>query len=128
MSNWINSLLYIFTQKIYIVYIRNTDMVVRMSWMVSFRKYIIILVIFCLLGTLTKACHYNEEEEKCYKEEKEETIVEEEEEPHYESVSSITESKWFIILDRLIERYPILERIIERIFQWIFNNLLGLDY
>jgi len=103
-------------------------MVVRMNWMVLVRKWIIVLVIFCILGTLTQACHYYDKEEKCYEEEKEGIIVEEKTEPLEESGSGITESKWFIILDKLIERYPIIERIIERIFQWIFNYLLGLDY
>ena len=104
-------------------------MVVRMSWMVLVRKWIIVMMIFCLLGTLTQACHdYEEEEEKCYEEEKEEIIVEEKVEPPEESGSDITESKWFIILDKLIERHPIIERIIEWIFQWIFNNLLDMDY
>ncbi len=96
--------------------------------MVLVRKWIIVLVIFCLLGTLSQACHDNVEEEKCSEEEKEESIVEEKVDTPEQSVSGITESKWFIILDKLIERYPIIERIIERIFQWIFNNLLGLDY
>ncbi len=103
-------------------------MVVRMSWMVLVRKWIIVLVIFCLLGTITLACESYEPEEKCYEEEKEEIIVEEKVDSPTQSVSGITESKWFIILDKLIERYPIIERIIERIFQWIFNNLLGMDY
>ena len=98
-----------------------------MNWMVFTRKWIIVAIIFCLLAPIAQACH-EYEEEKCYEEEKEEPVVEEEQKPTYESVSGITESKWFIILDRLIERYPILERIIERIFQWIFSNLLGLDY
>ena len=97
-----------------------------MNWMGFLRKWILVAVIFCLLGTIAQACH-EYEEEKCYEEEKTEIIVEEEQ-PAYDSVSGITDSKWFIILDRLIERYPILERIIERIFQWIFSNLLGLDY
>ena len=98
-----------------------------MSWMVFVRKWILVAVIFCLLGTIAQACE-EYEEEKCYEKEKEEYVEKEVEEPTYESVSGITDSKWFIILDRLIERYPILERIIERIFQWIFSNLLGLDY
>ena len=98
-----------------------------MNWRAITHKWIILLVIFCLLGTLAQACHEYEEEEKCY-EEKEETTVEENVETQTETLSSITESKWFIVLDKLIERYPIIERIIERIFQWIFNNLLGLDY
>jgi hypothetical protein len=98
-------------------------MVVRMNWMVFVRKWIIVAVIFCLIGTITQACHYQEEKE-CY--EKEEKVVEEE--PNYESATGIIDSKWFQILDKLIQRFPILERIIERIFQWIFNNLLGLDY
>lgn len=99
------------------------------NWMVLVRKWIIVLVIFCLLGTLTQACQYSEEEEKCYREEEKEEIIDEEKvEPPEESGSGITESKWFIILDRLIKRYPIIERIIERIFQWIFNYLLDLDY
>jgi hypothetical protein len=102
-------------------------MVVRMSWMVFVRKWILVAVIFCLLGTIAQACE-EYEEEKCYEKEKEEYVEKEVEEPTYESVSGITDSKWFIILDRLIDRYPILERIIERIFQWIFSNLLGLDY
>jgi len=99
-----------------------------MCWMVLIRKWIIVMVFFCLLGTLSQACHDYEEEEKSYDEEKEEIIVEEKVEPTDESGSGIIESKWFIILDKLIERYPIIERIIERIFQWIFNYLLGLDY
>jgi hypothetical protein len=90
-----------------------------MSWMVLVRKCIIVLVVFCLIGTIAHACHDQEEE-------KEQEILEEE--PHYEPVSEITESKWFIILDKLIDRYPIIERIIERIFLWIFNNLLDMDY
>ena len=98
-------------------------MVVRMNWMGFFRKWIIVAVIFCLIGTTAQACEEYEEEQKCCEEE---TIVEEE--THYEPVSDITESKWFIILDRLIDRFPIIERIIERIFQWIFNNLLEMDY
>lgn len=97
-----------------------------MNWMGFIRKWIIVAIIFCLIGTVAQACE-EYEEEKCYEEENDEPIVEEEEEPHYESVSGITESRWFIILDRLIDRFPIIERIIERIFQWIFN-LLGLDY
>ena len=96
--------------------------------MVLVRKWIIVLVIFCLLGTITLACESNEPEEKYYEEEKEEIIVEEKVDSPTQSVSGITEMKWFIILDKLIERYPIIELIIERIFQWIFNNLLGLDY
>jgi hypothetical protein len=99
-----------------------------MNWMVLARKCIIVLVIFCLLGTIAQACHEYDEEQKCYKEEKEETIVEEKQETSYQSVSGLTSSKWFIILDKLIERYPIIERIIERIFQWIFNSLLDMDY
>ena len=86
-------------------------MVVRMNWMVVVRKWIIVLVIFCLIGPLTQACHDHEEEK-----------------PPEEEGSDIKESKWFIILERLIERYPIIGLIIERIFQWIFNNLLDLDY
>ena len=98
-------------------------MVVRMNWMVLARKWILVAVIFCLFGTIAQACHCYEEK-KCY--EHEEKVVEEE--PIYESTSGIIDSKWFQILDKLIQRFPILERIIERIFQWIFNNLLGLDY
>ncbi len=97
-----------------------------MNWMVLARKWIIVILIFCLLGTLTQACEDYEEEEKCYEEEKEEIIVEEKVETQEES--DITESKWLIILDKLIDRYPIIERIIEWIFKWIFNNLLDLDY
>jgi hypothetical protein len=123
----------IFSQKIYIALLRNIYMVVRMSWMHSVPKLITVMMIFCLLGSLTQACHDYEEEEKyykeeCYEEEKEDVIVEEKVEPQEESGSDITQSKWFIILDKLIDRYPIIERIIERIFQWIFNNLLDMDY
>jgi hypothetical protein len=100
-------------------------MVVRMKWMVKFRKLLIVAVVICLLGTIAQACHDYEENEG-YEEEKEEEIVEEE--PYYESASELTDSKWFQVLENLIERFPIIERIIERIFQWIFNNLLGLDY
>jgi hypothetical protein len=97
-------------------------MVVRMSWMVLARKWMIVLVFFCILGTLTQACHDYEEEDK-------ENIIDEEKvEPTQESGSKIIESKWFILLDKLIDRYPIIERIIERIFQWIFNYLLDFDY
>ena len=102
-------------------------MVVRMSWMVSVRKWITVMMIFCLLGTLTQACH-DYEEKKCYEEKKEEVIVEEKVEPQKESGLDNTEKKWFIVLNILIERYPIIERIIERIFHWIFNNLLDMDY
>jgi len=49
-------------------------MVVRMNWMILARKWIILLMIFCLLGTVTQACHDYEEEQKCYEETKEETI------------------------------------------------------
>ena len=93
-----------------------------MSWMILVRKWIIVMVIFCLLGTLTQACNSYEEEEK------KEIMDEEKEEPPEEPGSDIIKSKWFIILARLIERYPIIELKIERIFQWIFNNLLDLDY
>ena len=87
----------------------------------SVPKLITVMMIFCLLGSLTQACHD-------YEEEKEEVVVEEKVEPQEQSGSDITQSKWFIILDKLIDRYPIIERIIERIFQWIFNNLLDMDY
>ena len=97
-------------------------MVVRMNWMVLVRKCILLLVIFCLIATISQACHYTEEEEKCHKDEKEEIEVEDEVEPIEESGSRITESKWLVVLDRLIER------IIERIFQWIFRYILDLDY
>lgn len=90
--------------------------------MVFARKWMIVLLIFCLLGTLTQACHDYEEEDE------EDIIDEEKVEPTEESGSKTIESKWFILLDRLIDRYPIIERIIERIFQWIFNYLLDLDY
>jgi len=103
-------------------------MVVRMSRFILARKWIILLVIFCLLGTISQACHDYDEEQECYEEKKEETIVEEKVETAHESVSGITSSKWFIFLDKLIERYPIIERIIERLFQWIIDNLLGMDY
>jgi hypothetical protein len=102
-------------------------MVVRMSWMAAVRKLITVLMIFCLLGTISQACHENEEA-KCSEEEKEGGIVEEKVESQEESGSDITEKKWFIILDKLIERHPIIERIIERIFQWILKNLLDIDY
>jgi len=92
------------------------------------RKWIIVLVIFCLLGTISQACHDYEEDQKCYEEKKEETFDEEEVETSYESVSEITNSKWFLFLNKIIEKYPIIELIIERIFQWIINNLLGMDY
>ncbi|KYK33872.1 MAG: hypothetical protein AYK22_05900 [Thermoplasmatales archaeon SG8-52-3] len=98
-----------------------------MKWMGISHKCIIVLVIICLLGTIAQACE-EYEEEKCYEEEKEETIIEEKVESPTEPEFSFSESKWFIILANLIERYPIIERIIERIFQWIFNNLLGIDY
>jgi hypothetical protein len=98
-------------------------MVVRMNWMYFARKWIILLVIFCLLGTISKACHDSEEVQECDKEKEEEKI-----ETSYESVSGLTSSKWFIFLDKIIEKYPIIERLIERIFQWIVDNLLGLDY
>ena len=92
------------------------------------RKCIIVLVIFCLLGTISQACHDYEEDQKCYEEKKEETFYEEKVETSYESVSGITSSKWFLFFNRIIEKYPIIERIIERIFQWIINNLLSIDY
>ncbi len=66
-------------------------------------------------------------DQKCYEEKKEETI-EEKVETSYESVSEITTSKWFLFLNKIIEKYPIIERIIERILQWIINNLLDFDY
>jgi hypothetical protein len=100
-----------------------------MRWMVFSHKWILVVVIFCLIGTISQACEDYEQEEKCDSEvETEEITVESEVTPNEEIQSSITDSKWFIILEKLIERYPIIERIIERIFQWIFNNLLGLDY
>ena len=93
------------------------------------RKWILVLVIFCLIGTLAQACHSYDAEEKCYEEEeKDEVVVEEEQNEEETTEISITESKWFMILERLIERYPIIERIIERIFQWIFNRFLGMEY
>lgn len=101
-------------------------MVIRMNWRVLVRKWIPILMIFCLLGTLAQACEDYEVEEKCYEEEKEENTVDENVEPQGES--DITGSKWFIILSSLIEKYPIIEKIIDWIFKWIFNNLLDLDY
>jgi len=103
-------------------------MVIRMNWRVLARKWIILLMIFCLLGTIAQACEDYEIEEKCYEEEKEEVTVEEKVEPQVEPESDITESKWFIILSKLIERYPIIGKIIDWIFKWIFNNLLDIDY
>ena len=102
-------------------------MMVMMDRMVLVRKWIIVMVIFCLLGTLTQACSDYEEEEKCY-EEKEEIIDEEKIESTEEAGGDIIGFKWFIVLDKLIERYPIIERILERIFNWIFDSLLDLDY
>jgi hypothetical protein len=85
-------------------------------------------MIFCLLGTIAQACEDYEIEEKCYEEEKEEVPLDEKVEPQEESESDISDSKWFIILSNLIERYPIIEKIIDWIFKWIFNNLLEIDY
>lgn len=102
-------------------------MVVRMNCLYFIRKLIIVLVIFYLIGTVSKAFHDYEEDQKCYEEKKEETI-EEKVETSYESVSEITTSKWFLFLNKIIEKYPIIERIIERILQWIINNLLDFDY
>jgi hypothetical protein len=99
-----------------------------MSWMFLARQWIIVLVIFCLLGTISQACHDYEEDQKCYEDKNEENIDEEKVETSYGSDSGITSSKWFLILNKLIDRYPIIERIIERIFQWIINNLLDMDY
>ena len=96
--------------------------------MVLLRKWILVLVICCLIGTIAQACYSNDAEEKCYEEEKDEVVVEENQYEEEISGTSITESKWFMILERLIERYPIIERIIERIFQWIFNIFLGIEY
>ena len=92
------------------------------------RKWIIVLVIFCLIGTVSQACHDNEGDQNCYEEKKEEYADDEKVETSFESVSDITSSKWFLFLNRIIERYPIIERIIERILQWIINSLLDLDY
>ena len=91
--------------------------------MVFARKCIIVLVIFCLIGTIASACEYYEPKE----EEKEETDFKEQDSQENPE-SGITESKWFKTLDYLIERFPIIERIIERIFQWIFEKLLGMEY
>jgi hypothetical protein len=85
-------------------------------------------VIFCLIGTVSQACHDYEEDENCYEEKKEENIDEEKVETSYESISDITSSKWFLFLNKIIEKYPIIERIIERILQWIINKLFSLDY
>ena len=65
---------------------------------------------------------------KITEEEKEEILVEKNVESLEESGSDFTESKWFILLDKIIEQNPIIGRIIEWIFQWIFNNLLDMDY
>ena len=97
--------------------------------MVFSHKWILVLVIFCLIGSFSQACEDYEQEEKCDNEVVTDDIkVESEVTPIEETQSSLTDSKWFIILERLVERYPIIGQIIERIFQWIFNNLLGLDY
>ncbi|KYK23874.1 hypothetical protein AYK24_06975 [Thermoplasmatales archaeon SG8-52-4] len=98
-----------------------------MNWRALVRKWIILLMIFCLLGTIAQACEEYEKEEICYEKE-EKVIVEEEVEPQVEPESDITESKWLIILSKLIERYPIIEKIIDWIFKWIFNNLLDMNY
>ncbi len=90
--------------------------------MVFSHKWILVLVIFCLIGSFSQACEDYEQEEKCDNE------FESEVTPIEETQSSLTDSTWFIILEKLVERYPIIGQIIERIFQWIFNNLLGLDY
>lgn len=84
-------------------------------------RWITVLVIICLFGTLCQACETYEHHEKCYEETEQEEVEEEQEEP------GLFESKWFLILERLIDRYPILERIIERILQWIFENILGME-
>jgi len=99
-----------------------------MRWEVLMRRLLLVIVIFCLVGTFAQACEEYEQEEKCYNEEEPvETEVEEEEETQEEPEIGFLNSKWFIILDRLIDRYPIIERIIERILQWIFNQLLGME-
>jgi hypothetical protein len=99
-----------------------------MSWMFLARKWIIVLVIFCLLGTISQACHEHEDEKKCYEEKKEENCYEEKVKTSYESDSGIASSKWFLFLSKIIDRYPIIERIIERILQWVINNLFEIDY
>jgi hypothetical protein len=97
-----------------------------MDWRVLVRKWILLVVIFCLLGTISQACENQEEEEKCYEEKDEEEKVEEKDTSYEES--DITNTKWFLILDRLIEKYPIIEKIIDWIFQWIFKNILNVNY
>ena len=99
-----------------------------MNWFMLTRKWILVIVIFCLLGTITQACHEYEEDQDCDKEKKEEMEVEEEVKTSHESVSGILSSKWFLFLERLIEKYPIIERLIERIFQWFIDNILGINY
>jgi hypothetical protein len=97
--------------------------------MVKIYKWIIVLVILCLIGSLSQACEDYEQEYKCDKKvEKDEIKVEEKEKEQEDRGASFSESKWFKILDKLIERFPIIERIIERILQWIFNNLLDMEY
>ena len=92
-----------------------------MRWMSFMSKWITVFIIICLIGTFCQACEPYEQEEKCYNETECEKVEEEQQE------TDLFESKWFLILERLIDRYPILERIIERILQWLFEKILGME-
>jgi len=107
------------------IFIKNNlqkyNLVVRMRWMGFIHKWIVIIIILSLFGTICQACESDEHEEECYEETECEEVEEDQEE------TDLFESEWFIILEKLIDRYPILERIIERILQWIFEKLLGME-
>lgn len=69
--------------------------------------------------------------EKCDKETNKDEIeveeVEDEENAPEIPEAGISEAKWFKVLDKLIERFPIIEQILQRILQWIYDRLTSME-
>ena len=69
--------------------------------------------------------------EKCDKETKKGEIevkeVEDDENAPEIPEAGISETRWFKVLDKLIERFPIIERILLRILQWIYYRLTSME-
>lgn len=89
------------------------------------KQYLMIALVFIILiGNLAQACSYNDQSRKY-----EEIKCSEKNNEEYEYIIDIKELSNFVtklsyILDKLIERFPIIEEIIQKILLWLYLQFI----
>ena len=95
-------------------------MVMGTNWKKLVRYLITVLVIFGLSGNVSQACHTDDEAECSNETKKTQTKTEDDEKVANSLEMGLLKDTWFmaflLFLEKLIERYPIIEDILQMIF------------